>query len=211
MTAFHDIQFPLSVALGAVGGPERRTEIVTLANGREERNSPWAGSRRRWNAGVGVRSLDDLQLLLNFFEARRGRLHGFRWRDPIDWKSSAPSQLVAPEDQPLGVGDDNATDFALVKRYASGAEYVDRAITKPTVGSVRVAINSVEKSLGAAFTFNALTGVVTFLSPPADGAVLTAGFEFDTPARFDTDRLDISLDTFGSGDVPNIPVIEILD
>jgi len=211
MTAFHDIQFPLSVALGAVGGPERRTEIVTLANGREERNSPWAGSRRRWNAGVGVRSLDDLHVLLNFFEARRGRLHGFRWRDPLDWKSSAPSQAIAPDDQPLGVGDGTATEFSLVKRYASGGEYVDRMISKPTTGSVRIAINSAEQTHGDDFTFNTLTGVVTFLTPPADGAALAAGFEFDTPARFDTDRLDISLDTFGSGDVPSIPVIEIFD
>ena len=46
--AFHDVRFPTSLSLGALGGPERRTEIVSLANGFEERNSPWSQSRRRY-------------------------------------------------------------------------------------------------------------------------------------------------------------------
>lgn len=211
MAAFHDVSFPLSLALGAAGGPERLTEIVTLASGREERNSPWAGSRRRWNASVGVQSLDDLHTLVAFFEARRGRLHGFRFRDPVDWKSCAPSAAPAPDDQPLGTGDGATTAFALVKRYASGGQYADRFITKPVAGSVRVAVDSVEATEGVDFTLDALTGVVTFTSPPAAAAVLTAGFQFDTPVRFDLDRLDLHLDAFGAGDAPDAPVIEILD
>ena len=59
----------------------KRTEIVTLANGFEERNTPWAHSRRRYDAGVGLRSLDDVEALIAFFEARRGQMFGFRWKD----------------------------------------------------------------------------------------------------------------------------------
>ena len=49
--AFHATRFPLDIALGARGGPERMTDIVTLSSGREERNARWAQSRRRYNAG----------------------------------------------------------------------------------------------------------------------------------------------------------------
>ena len=46
--SFHEVRFPASLSFGSIGGPERRTEIVTLANGFEERNTPWAHSRRGW-------------------------------------------------------------------------------------------------------------------------------------------------------------------
>ncbi len=210
MAAFHEVLFPLSVALGAVGGPERRTEIVTLASGREERNSPWAGARRRWNAGVGVRSLDDLHALLVFFEARRGRLHGFRWRDSIDWKSCQPSQAPSPTDQSIGVGDGATAAFQLIKRYDSGGASVDRAIVKPASGTVRVALDAAEQTEGVDFTVDMATGLVTLTAPPSTGAVVTAGFAFDTPVRFDTDRLDIAREAFGAGAVPDAPVVEIL-
>jgi uncharacterized protein (TIGR02217 family) len=159
---------------------------------------------------VGVQTLDDIHLLIAFFEARRGRLHGFRWRDPIDWKSCAPSAIPAPADQPLGLGDGSTTVFPLVKRYASGGAFVDRAIVKPVSGSVRIAIGGVEQTGGADFAVDATTGLITLAAPPAVGVAVTAGFEFDTPVRFDIDRLDVSRDAFGAGAVPDAPVVEIL-
>lgn len=210
MAAFHEVSFPMSLALGARGGPERRTEIVTLASGREERNSPWAYSRRRWDVGVGVKSRDDLHALIAFFEARRGRLHGFRFRDPVDHRSGAPSAAPTMLDQTLGTGDGAATAIQLVKRYAHGGEGVDRPINKPVSGSVLVAVNGVAQTESVDFAVNAATGVVTFTAPPAGGAVITAGFEFDTPVRFDTDALEVSLDAFDAGDVPSAPVVELI-
>lgn len=210
MAAFHEVLFPLSLAMGAAGGPERRTEIVTLANGREERNSPWSGSRRRWNAGVGVRSLDDLHLLLAFFEARKGRLHGFRWRDPVDWKSCAPSQTPSSIDMPLGVGDGARTVFPLIKRYESGGVWSDRAIVKPVSGTVRVAVDGSELVEEAGFTIDHATGLVALASAPGESVSVSAGFEFDTPVRFDADRLELSFEAFGAGAAPDAPVIEIL-
>lgn len=109
--AFHEIRFPASLSFGSVGGPERRTEIVALTNGHEERSSPWAHSRRRYDAGMGLRSLDDVSLLIAFFEARAGQLHGFRWKDWSDYKSSAPSVAPAFGDQVLGRGDGVRTAF----------------------------------------------------------------------------------------------------
>src|SRR5215471_15066154 len=96
---FHEIRFPTAVAFHSTGGPERRTEIVTLGSGFEERNALWAQSRRRWNAGLGVKTINDLHAVIAFFEARMGRLHGFRYRDRSDSKSCAPGQTHQPTDQ----------------------------------------------------------------------------------------------------------------
>ena len=70
MPDFHEVRFPLDVARGARGGPERQTQIVTLASGREVRNSRWAHSRRRYDAGLGIRNLDALAAVVSFFEER---------------------------------------------------------------------------------------------------------------------------------------------
>jgi uncharacterized protein (TIGR02217 family) len=205
MTSFHEIRFPFAVAIGAVGGPQRRTEIVTLVSGREERNSPWADSVRRWDAGPGVKSLDDLHALIAFFEARRGRLHGFRFRDPIDNRSCTPSLVPDALDQVIGTGDGVATAFQLVKRYASGAQSWTRTIHKPVEGTVAVAVDGVE----AGIAVDHATGLVSFAAAPAEGAAITAGFAFDCPVRFDTDRLDIALDAIGAGAAPSVPLVEL--
>jgi uncharacterized protein (TIGR02217 family) len=205
MSAFHEIRFPFALALGASGGPQRRTEITTLVSGREARNTPHADSRRRWDAGPGLKSLDDVDTLLAFFEARRGALHGFRFRDPLDNRSCKPSLAPQPTDQVLGMGDGVATGFQLVKRYASGGESWTRTISKPVDGSVRVAVDGVEVGFSVALS----TGQVTLDTAPADGAEVTAGFAFDCPVRFDTDRLDIALDAIGAGRA-QVPLIELI-
>jgi uncharacterized protein (TIGR02217 family) len=211
MAGFHEVRFPLAIGFGSTGGPERRTDIVLLASGHEERNARWADSRRRYNAGTGVRSLADLQMLLAFFEERRGRLFGFRWRDRADWKSCAPGTAPGPADQTIDVGDGARAEFPLAKRYGSGFAPYTRAITKPVAETVRVAVAGVEQVAGSAFAIDAATGVVTFAAGhiPAAGAAVTAGFEFDVPVRFDTDRLDINLAAFEAGDAPAIPIVEI--
>ena len=206
MTSFHETLFPLDVALGARGGPERRTDVVTLGSNRESRNARWADSRRRWQAGYGVKTLADLGVVIAFFEERRGRLYGFRWRDKADFSSGLPGAAVTPLDQPIGQGDGARTQFALSKTYGSSfAPYV-RAIAKPVAGTVRVAVAGTETG---AFTLDAATGIVTFASAPASGAAVTAGFLFDVPVRFDTDFLEIDHSAFEAGEIPNIPVIEI--
>ncbi len=201
---FHEVQFPARLAFGSTGGVERRTEVVQLASGFERRSTPWAVGRRRWLVGAGVRSLDDMAELVGFFEARMGRLYAFRFRDFADWKSCAPGGTIGAGDQALGVGDGSRTAWPLVKRYGE----VERAIRKPVAGSVRVAVAGVE--LGAeAFSVDETTGEVTLDSTPAAGAAVTAGFAFDTPARFDTDRIDVTLESFAAGRVVAVPLVEV--
>jgi uncharacterized protein (TIGR02217 family) len=211
MPAFHEVTFPLDIALGARGGPERRTEIVTTGSGREERNARWAHARRRWNAGYGVKSLDALSDVVAFFEERRGRLYGFRWRDRLDHSSAALGATPSPGDQALDTGDGTTASFQLKKTYGALHAPYARPIVKPIAGSIRVAVNGDEKDEGVHFDSDSATGLVVFRSGhvPAEGAAVTAGFLFDVPVRFDTDFLEVDLAAFAAGEIPSIPVIEI--
>ncbi|KJZ20325.1 DUF2460 domain-containing protein [Loktanella sp. S4079] len=206
---FHDIRFPASLSFGSVGGPERRTDIVTLANGFEERNTPWAHARRRYDAGMGLRSLDDVETLISFFEARQGQLIGFRWKDWSDFKSCSPSKEVEAGDQLIGVGDETRATFQLSKTYRSGETSYVRPIAKPVVGSVHVAIGAVEQREGVDYEIDHTTGVLTFGHPPDVGADIRAGFEFDVPVRFDTDSIMTSVSNFQAGEIPNVPIVEV--
>jgi uncharacterized protein (TIGR02217 family) len=209
--AFHEVRFPAGISLGATGGPERRTEIVVLGSGAEERNSRWADSRRSFNAGYGVKHVDDLHAVIAFFEERRGRLHGFRFKDWSDYKSCAPSEAVSALDQAIGTGDGVTAAFRLIKTYGSAYAPWARDIRKPVSGTVTVAFDGVVKTAGTHFNVDHATGIVTFTGgniPPLDAAV-TAGFEFDVPVRFDADKLEINLSLIEAGSIPNIPIVEI--
>lgn len=209
--SFHEVRFPTEISRGAQGGPERRTDVVVLGSGHEERNARWADSRRAYNAGYGVKSLDDLYAVIAFFEERRGRLYGFRWRDHTDLKSCAPGGVPSALDQSIGTGDGTTDAFQLVKTYGSAYAPWTRAIAKPEAGSVLVAVDGVAQTEGVAFGVDTATGVVTFLPghvPVAD-AVITAGFSFDVPVRFDTDRLEVNMQGFRHGAIPSIPIVEV--
>ena len=208
MVNFHEVRFPASISFGSSGGVERRTEIVELVSGHEERNSPWAHSRRRYDAGLGVRSLDDLDAVLGFFEARRGRLYGFRWKDWLDHKSCAPSGTPEARDQEMsatGV----PTRWRLTKSYADPVGGYARPIAKPVPETVRVAVDGVELVPGDDFTLDPASGEVELASAPAPGATVTAGFEFDVPVRFDTDVIEVNLAAFEAGEIPSIPIVEV--
>lgn len=210
-TAFHDVLFPVEIALGSQGGPERRTDIVVLGSGEEQRNSRWANSRRRYNAGYGVTTLAELHAVIAFFEERRGRLYGFRWRDPLDHRSGEPGAAVTPLDQDIGMGDGANAAFELAKTYGSAFAPWRRRITKPILGTIRVAVDGVERVIGSNFVADTSTGVVTFLAGhiPGAGQRVSAGFEFHVPVRFDTDSLEINLRGFHAGAIPNIPIVEV--
>ncbi|WP_419739884.1 phage distal tail protein, Rcc01695 family [Ruegeria sp.] len=206
---FHEVRFPASLSFGSVGGPERRTDIVTLANGFEERNTPWAHSRRRYDAGLGMRSLDDIETMISFFEARQGQMFGFRWKDWSDYKSGSATADVDHGDQVIARGDGECTEFQLVKTYSSGGVSYVRPITKPVLGTVRLGLDQDAMREGVDYEVDLARGVVSFVAPPPEQVEITAGFEFDVPVRFDTDKIQTSVASFQAGDVPNVPVVEV--
>lgn len=209
--SFHEVRFPTAISRGAQGGPERRTDVVVLGSGFEERNSRWAASRRSYNAGYGVTSLDALHEVIAFFEERRGRFHGFRWRDHADWKSCAPTATPGALDQQIGTGDGSQRTFQLTKTYGSAFAPWTRDIRKPVAGTVSIAVAGALQAPGTDFAVDTTTGLVTFAEgkAPASGAAVTAGFEFDVPVRFDTDKLEVNLSGFRSGMIPHIPIVEV--
>ncbi len=206
---FHEVRFPANLSFGSVGGPERRTDVVTLANGFEERNTPWAHSRRRYDAGISMRSLDDIETLIAFFEARRGQLFAFRWKDWADYKSGLASGNVSYDDQVVGVGDGATRSFSLIKTYRSGENTYQRPVLKPVLGTVRAGVEDEELLEAVDYDVDVTTGIITFSHAPDLGREVTAGFEFDVPVRFDTDRILTSVASFQAGDVPNVPVVEV--
>ena len=200
MSVFHDVRLPLSLSRGAKLSIEHASEIVTLASGREVRNARWSQSRRTWNIAGAISSKERLNALIAFFEARRGPLHAFRFRDDTDFSSN--DGVPTATDQQIGAGTGVQRSFALIK---AAGETV-RKITKPVAETVRVSVGGAETS---AFSADPATGLVTLDAPPPEGADIRAGFLFDVPVRFAAPSLDITLDACLAGRAPSISLIEV--
>ena len=198
MTDFHDVQFPATIAYGASGGPRFLTAITATQSGREQRVAQWQGSRGEWNVSTGIRSRADVSAFLAFFYARRGRAHGFRFKDWTDFRAAG---------QLLGTGDGEQIAFQLVRRYDSGGTVHERRITRPVEGTVMVYRDGVKATSGVSVDY--ATGIITFSTPPDPGVAVTADFEFDVPARFDTDAADLTVETYEMQQWGRITVVEI--
>lgn len=209
--SFHEVSFPLRLALGATGGPMRRTDIVNLSNGRENRNQRWRNARRRYEVGSAIKTLDDLYSVLEFFEARRGQLYGFRFRDPLDYRSGKPSEPITATDVELGLGSGEEAEFQLIKYYGDAKSRFRRVIEKPRENSLLVAVDGTVAD-SETYTLDTATGIIRFTEGhiPDNGAVVTAGFEFDVPVRFDVAQIEINLSHFQAGQVPHVALVEIL-
>jgi uncharacterized protein (TIGR02217 family) len=203
--AFHDKQFPDSIAEGAEGGPEFSTSIASGSSGNEQRIANWSYPRCRWNVGTGLKDGDGVVELIAFFRLRFGRLHAFRFKDWQDF--TMPRQTI-------GTTDGSDATWQLVKTYTDGSYSVNRTITKPVTATVQVWVNNVAIASGAGggeFQVNLLTGVITLGATLAatTGQTIEAACEFDVPCRFDTDSLPLRLDAFEIASIPDIPVVEI--
>ncbi len=198
MSGFHEVRFPPDISYGAVGGPGWSTTVVTTVSGHERRNANWSQARGRWNVAHGLKRREQVAELIAFSRARRGRAFGFRFKDWTDYQALA---------QTLGTGDGTGQSFQLVKHYASGGEVVTRSLAKPVAGTVKVYRDGTEATSG--WSVDLTTGLVTFATAPATGVIVTADLDFDVPARFDTDQMEITIETFELGSWAQIPVVEI--
>ncbi len=196
--AFHEIRFPDDIAYGASGGPEFATTIVTMASGFEQRNINWQAARGRWDVASGLKNQTQLDTLLAFFRGRKGRAHGFRFKDWSDFR--ATGQLI-------GTGDGTNKTFQLVKNYTSGAGSESRIIKKPVSGTAKIYLNGVQLTSG--WSISSSTGIVTINTAPGNGVPVTADFEFDVPVRFDTDRMAVTIEFFNLHQWSGIPIVEI--
>jgi uncharacterized protein (TIGR02217 family) len=204
--AFINQRLPEEVERGSSGGPSFSTTVATLSSGFEKRNINWSASRQQFDIGYGIQSKEDFSEVLAFFYVCNGRAHSFRFKD---WGDYVIGNDEADSPQEIGTGDGADTTFQIVKRYTVGATTHEREITKPVNGTVRAFVNFVEKTEGADYTVNYLTGLITFtVFPPAAQSVGVI-CEFDVAVRFDVDNCDVTLETFQAGAVPSLPLIEV--
>jgi uncharacterized protein (TIGR02217 family) len=153
--------------MGRRAGPEFATTVVATGSGHEKRNVNWAEARGRWDVASGLKKQAQIDELIAFFRARRGKAYGFRFNDWTDHK--ADGQL-------LGTGDHVRTQFQLVKHYPSGSVIEVRTITKPVAGTVEVYLDGAEQLSG--WSVDTTTGLVTFGTPLGLGVEVAADFEF---------------------------------
>ncbi len=205
MQAFDDVLYPLALGRDTGVSPEFSTSVAVTASGHERRNSLWSDARLRFDVGPGVRSEEELGVLIAFFRARRGAARGFRLRDPFDHSSHGMTGEPGPLDQSIGTGNGLIATFQLAKRYGEAEEPQVRPITRPRLGTVRVSIDGVETT-----DFETLPGgLIRFGAAPAAGAAIRAGFLFDVPVRFAEDRLDVTGTAVIAGEAPSVPLIEV--
>jgi uncharacterized protein (TIGR02217 family) len=193
-----DERFPEDIAYGSTGGAVFSTSIVTNAGGYEKRNRQWETARAVYNVAHGIKTKAQLDVLIAFFRASKGRSRAFRFKDWSDYQ--AIGELI-------GTGNGVTAVFQLRKIYSNGSDTDVRFISKPVEGTVQIYLGSTLQSTG--FTVNYATGIVTFVAPPAMGTVIRADFEFDVPVRFETDQLAARLDEDGLYSWGDIPLVEV--
>ena len=198
MTSFAEVRFPPEISYGATAGPEFSTTVITVRSGAEQRNRNWAAARLRFDASTGIKTRAQAEAIIAFFRARGGRAQGFRFKDWSDYRAVG---------QVLGTGDGARDTFQLVKRYVSGGDEDVRTIAKPVAGTTKISLGGTPQASG--WSVDTATGLVTFTSAPASGAVISADFEFDVPVRFDTDRLEFRLETHDLMVWEQIPITEV--
>jgi len=218
---FHETRFPTDISFGSRGGPGLNTKLIELKSGQESRIGRMSSAKRRFNAVYGIRNIDDLATVYEFYICRDGILNGFRWKDWLDY-TTASNHRDAPTnaDVIIGVGDGATTTFQLKKIYSNGGNTRTRVITKPIDGetvdevdyNVLVALDAVNQTSG--FTVNTTDGIITFTPAPGNGVVITAGCAFDVPARFGKSvdfNLSIQIDGFNAALIPDVPIVELID
>jgi uncharacterized protein (TIGR02217 family) len=165
--AYINIRLSECVAYGFRGGPAWNTQIVYLANGREQRNGQWLYPQHRYSAQY--MNLDDAAKpeVLGAFHACRGRLHCFRFKDWNDYRHNDG------DGSPVFV--QVAGVWRMAKQYTLGSETSTRLIQAPVSGAISL-------SGGSLSNLDFETGIYD-----GDATGLTWTGEFDVWVRFDSD------------------------
>ena len=198
---FDDIAYPLPLGRDMSASPEFSTTVAVTASGHERRNALWSDARLQYDVGPGIRSEEELGVLLGFFRARHGPATAFRLRDPYDFSTNAMTQEPTAIDQQIGTGDGIQSVFNLIKSYGEQV----RRITRPEQSSILISLDGVPTT---SWDFQEGGSIAFHTAPPA-GTDIRAGFTFDVPVRFASDRLDISGLDFAVGEAPSVPLVEV--
>jgi uncharacterized protein (TIGR02217 family) len=201
LPSFHEVVFPEDISYGSSGGPGFNTTIIELASGAEQRNQNWSQQRATYDVSHGIKTREQMEHLLEFFAARRGKAYGFRFKDWMDYK--LPRTIIGQ--QALGV--EGAFTGNAFKVYESETSYAFvRPLTKLVRGTMQMWIDETE--VNAASYINHETGAVAYALLKSKQTVSIAG-EFHVPVRFDIDDMKVTHDDFEQMSWPSIPLVEI--
>jgi uncharacterized protein (TIGR02217 family) len=197
---FYEIRFPEEISMRSKTSIEFSTDVIVYKNGREQRVSN-RQPKMVYDVTIDIRTKKEIDLLMDFFRLVKGRYIGFRYKDWLDF--SVEKQVIFKSD---GI----TKNFQLTKTYISLLDGKSRLreIIKPVEGTVKLFINDSELN---SFEIDYSLGKITLPAAPAENSLLKATFEFDVPARFDTDTLEIGMHDAQSGEIKNIRIVEIND
>lgn len=203
--SFHEEIFPIGVSYGAVGGPKFKTTILPLMSGYEKRNIDWSNARAEYDVSYGLKTLEELEEIRDFFYARRGMAYGFRFRDWQDYKLT---------NEVIGLTTGALTTYQIFKRYQSGAVVYDRVLRKIETGGVVVTVAGVIRTVGlggTSYQINLNTGVITLGATLAAlvGESIAITCNFHVPVRFDTDHLATTIEEYNVFTWGQIPLVEV--
>ncbi len=215
-----EAQFPTAISYGSKGGPRWKTEVVYTTSGAETRVCRWASPHHVYDVRHAVKSQTDATELATFWLNTQGSKERFRFKDWADYATTSDwvttdGQSVAMTDENIGTGDGAAVLFYLTKTYGAGPVRWKRGILRPVASTLLVAVDGVAQTNPTHYTVTAQGGFITFVSAPADGAQITAGFEFDVECTFgpslDDTGLPTTIDGYASSSIDNIPIVEVIE
>jgi uncharacterized protein (TIGR02217 family) len=206
-TTFIESQFPPDISYGSSGGSGFKTTIFATEGGWEQRNVDWSMSKAEYDVSQAIKNIDDMNTLIQFFMAVRGKAYGFRFKDWGDY------QIV---NQQIGVGDGTTTQFQLVKTYTDPNNIMTftRTIAKPVAGSITTLLVAgvpvPTSGTGLHYSLDTTTGIFTFsAAPAATQPIVVSYIEFDVPVRFDTDKLNVKQEFWQTSSWESIKIVEI--
>lgn len=191
-------RLPVDVERGVRGGPQFSTTVLRTDGGSLSTNQNWTYPLYRGQVGYGIQSKANLRDVLNFFYARRGRLRGFLFRDWSDYEFDLDE---------IGTGDGVETDFQCSRVYTDSILSFTRPITRPIESGLNVYDDGSLVDLSAWSLVSG--GIIRFVTPPVTGHTITVSGEFDVPVHFAQDGLDLEMEVWNAGSIPNIPIEEV--
>ena len=209
--AFPVYRLPPEVERGMVGGPTYQNVISESISGTEQRVQVWAKCRGEWDISYAILGDEEMNTtfrsVVAMFRAHFANLYPFPFKDWGDY------QLT---DELIGAGDASDTTFQIIKTYdpsqvllgTPGSRTYVREIYLPRSGLV-VKVNGVTQTLTTHYTIGS-TGLITFVTAPASGHAITVTGEFDVPVRFNTPKLDLTINENSTAEIGSLPIREVI-
>ncbi len=179
------------ISTWAVGGRGWKTTVVETYGGDEFRNAAWTTARGEWDVSEALRSNVAsnpyyYSVIRNQHRLCRGMLHGFRFRDPLDYTDEGAGTVVAID----------ATHWQLYKSYAASPLSETQIIQKPEpTNAASPGYTGVAIAGGGTYTLDYNTGIIT-KSAGADPTSWTG--RYHVPVRFAEDLPRMGLDSSGA-------------